>query len=204
MQPTNILLVRNRNIKRTLADHAMLGAGNSYRINDASAVAVFLSDLQVHKRLDRIMELEKKSGSRDANYLATLPVAVTFLSGEGHLATIMKQCATDALSPIQPMPTIENIESWSFKNTSLMAQTYVYAATSHGLATCMMEGFDARRVRQILRVPDRYGVPMMVATGYEYSGGELKRTPRLNKDEVWFGDTFGEPLDIWTNSDDTK
>jgi nitroreductase len=179
----------------------MLGAGNAYRVHDASAVAVFLSDLQVHKRLERIMQLERESGCRDANYLSTLPLTVTFLMGEGHLATMMKQCATDTLSAIQPMPNIENIESWSFKNTCLMAQTFLFAAHSHGLATCMMEGFDARRVKQILRVPDRYGVPLMVATGYEYSGDgfvEHKRTPRLNKDEVCFGDTFGEPLDLFT------
>jgi len=196
--------VRKRDIKSTLAHHAMLGAGNSYRVNDASAIAVFLSDLQVHKRLGRVMELERKSGCRDANYLATLPVASTFLLGEGHLATLIKQYATDALSSVQPMPSIDNIEAWSYKNTSLMAQTFVLAATSHGLATCMMEGFDARRVRQILRVPDRYGIPMMVAAGYEYSGKEKnnqQRTPRLDKNEIFFGDTFGEPLDLGTNSE---
>jgi nitroreductase len=193
--------VRKREIKRTLADHAMLGTGNSYRVNDASAIAVFLSDLQVHKRLERIMELERKSGSRDPNYLATLPVVSTFLLGEGQLATMMKQFATNTLSSLKPMPSIDNIEAWSYKNTSLMAQTFVLAATSHGLATCMMEGFDARRVRQILRVPDRYGIPMMVATGYEYTDNtntNQQQTPRLNKEEIFFGDTFGEPLlDLW-------
>ncbi len=179
----------------------MLGTGNSYRVNDASAIAVFLSDLQVHKRLERIMELERKSGSRDPNYLATLPVVSTFLLGEGQLATMMKQFATNTLSSLKPMPSIDNIEAWSYKNTSLMAQTFVLAATSHGLATCMMEGFDARRVRQILRVPDRYGIPMMVATGYEYTDNtntNQQQTPRLNKEEIFFGDTFGEPLlDLW-------
>ena len=86
--------------------------------------------------------------------------------------------------------------------------------TSHNLRTCMMEGYDARRVKEILR-PDRYGVPLMVATGYEY-GRELpvhhvdedddeliedgdgvsdmqQRTPRLEMNELFFGDTFGAP-----------
>jgi len=195
-----MILVRDSQIKSTLAKHAMLGAGNSYRTVDASAVAVFLADLQVHKRLNRIIQMEKESGARDANYLATLPIAASFLSGEGHVAKLLKQVATDALSGVQPMPSIENIESWSYKNTSLMAQTYVFAATSYGLQTCIMEGFDARRVRQILRVPDRYGVPLMVATGYGYDSEgiiETQRTPRLEKEELFFGDTFGEALDVW-------
>ena len=96
--------------------------------------------------------------------------------------------------------------------------------TSHNLRTCMMEGYDARRVKEILRIPDRYGVPLMVATGYEY-GRELpvhhvddedddvledgdvndimqqqedvqQRTPRLEMNELFFGDTFGAPLDL--------
>jgi predicted nucleotidyltransferase len=28
--------------------------------------------------------------------------------------------------------------------------------------------YDTRRVKEILRIPDRFGVPLMVATGYEY------------------------------------
>jgi hypothetical protein len=98
------------------------------------------------------------------------------------------------------------------------------AATAHGLSTCMMEGYDARRAMEILRVPPgRYGLPIMVATGYGYDGtatpashaddlgGEddaeeeegdsddkrrTTRTPRLGMNELFFGDTFGEPLDF--------
>ena len=50
----------------------MLGPGNMYRTIDSSAIAVFLSDLEPQKRLDRIMELEKESGVRTKQYLATL------------------------------------------------------------------------------------------------------------------------------------
>lgn len=40
------------------------------------------------------------------------------------------------------------------------------AATSHGLATCPMEGFDMRRMRKALRIPLRYSVPIVVCIGY--------------------------------------
>uniref|UniRef100_A0A7S4SZV1 Nitroreductase domain-containing protein n=2 Tax=Ditylum brightwellii TaxID=49249 RepID=A0A7S4SZV1_9STRA len=195
------MIVRCQETKHRLAKEVMLGAGNSYRTIDASAMAVFLADLEVHKRINRIVSLERDAAMRDPNYMAILPVAASFLTGEGHAATFLKQMATDMLSPVQPMPSIEPVEAWSYKNAALVAQTYTLAATSHGLATCMMEGFDTRRAKEILRVPDRYGVPLMVATGYEYEGGdgwsgETKRTPRLEMEEVFFGDTFGESLDL--------
>lgn len=195
MQPTHILMVQCPEIKTKLADHAMLGIGNQYRVKDSSAVAVFLSDLEVHKRIDRIYELEQNN--RDPNYLATMPIASSFLTGEGHAATLLKQIATDVMSEIQPMPSIEPVQAWSYKNAGLAAQTFTLAATSHDLATCMMEGYDSRRAKDVLRVPDRYDIPIMVATGYEYEDpATFVPTKRLSMEEVVFGDTFGEPLDL--------
>lgn len=173
----------------------MLGPGNQYRIRDASVIAIFLADLELKDRIARIEQLERDAAMRDANYYNVMPVASTFLTGEGHAATLLKQLATTVLSTQQPMPTIEPVQAWSYKNASLVAQTYVLAATSHQLATCMMEGFDARRMKQILRIPDRYDVPMVVATGYEYDE-EFKETPRLGLEEVVFGESFGKPMNF--------
>jgi len=121
------------------------------------------------------------------------------------MATWMKQTATEALSAVQPMPTIDSVEAWSFKNAGLMAQTLVLAAVSHGIGTCVMEGYDVRRARRILRIPERYGVPLMVVMGYDYEEGrgeEVKRTPRLEEREVVFGDVFGEALDWGEEEED--
>ena len=193
-------MVQSPEIKEKLADRAMLGLGNQFRVKDSSAVAVFLADLEVHKRIDRIFDLEQ--GCRDPNYLATMPIASSFLTGEGHAATLLKQIATDVMSEIQPMPSVEPVQSWSYKNAGLMAQTYTLAATSHDLATCMMEGYDVRRAKDVLRVPDRYAIPIMVATGYEYEDAStFVPTKRLPLDELIFGDTFGEPLDLSNNED---
>lgn len=205
LQPTQVIIVRSPDLKSRLANEAMLGGGNAYRAADASALAVFLSDLELRTRIDRIYKLERDAGVRDPHYMSILPVAASFLTGEGVVATGLKRMATDALSPVQPMPTVESVEAWSCKNTSLMAQTYTLAAASHGLASCMMEGYDSRRLKKILRIPERYGVPLVVATGYEYEGegwvGETDDTPRLGLEEVFFGDTFGGELDVLWDSD---
>lgn len=76
--------------------------------------------------------------------------------------------------------------------------------------------FDSRRAKEILRIPDRYGIPLMVATGYDFGAPPVvhadlldcdewdgeedlqtqkpRRTPRLEMNEIFFGDTFGDLL----------
>lgn len=180
----------------------MLGPGNVFRALDCSAIAVFLSDLEPQKRIKRIVDLEKQSNSRTKEYIATLPLISSFLMGEGSMATTLKQIATHLMSPVQPMPTIDSIQAWSYKNTSLMAQTFVLAATSHGLGTCLMEGYDSRRVQEVLRIPDRYNIPLMCCIGYEFEENESNtknRAPRLELSEVFFSDVFGQELDLESN-----
>lgn len=197
LQPTQIIMVHSQVLKTKLSEHAMLGIGNQYRVTDASTVAVFLSDLEAGKRIEHIRRLEEKSGARHPNYLGQMPFASSFLLGQGHAATLIKSVATDVMSELQPMPVIEPVHAWSYKNTALAIQSYILAAASHDLGTSIMEGFDARRLMEILRIPDRYAVPAVVATGYEYEE-EYKPTPRLSLNEVVFGETFGEP---WTFDD---
>ena len=194
--------MRDQKIKTQLADTAMLGAGNAYRTRDCSALAVFLADLEPSKRLDRLLELEKNQ--RHPGYRAMLPLATSFLMGEGHAATWLKQMSTTLLSKtVRPTPGIEPIQAWAYKNTSLAVQSYVLSATSHDLATAIMEGFDPRRCKEILRIPDRYDIPMMVATGYEYFEGEEEaRTPRFDLEEMVFDNTFGTPVHL--SEADTK
>ena len=182
----------------------MLGPGNQFRTRDASALAVFITDLEPRKRIDRISELERHY--RHPDYLSSFPMVSSFLLGEGHAANLIKGVSTSFLSQVQPMPDIEPIQSWGYKNASLMAQTYCLAAESHGLATCMMEGFDSRRLSEILRIPDRYAIPLVIATGYDYEDrDDAEKSPRLDLSEVVFGETFGQPLEgLIDNHDETS
>lgn len=212
LQPTQIIMVQNDALKERLAQYAMLGVGNQYRVRDCSAVAVFLSDLQASQRIARMMQLEQEWGQRHPTYMAMMPLSTSFLLGEGHAATLLKQVTTDLLSETtsRPMPHIEPIQSWSYKNTALAAQTYLFAAQSHQLDTCIMEGFDPRRMKEVLSIPDRYGIPMVIGTGYEYQEGEdgkqkqPKLTPRLPLEEVVFQDRFGDPIQFHNGDDDDK
>ena len=122
--------------------------------------------------------------------------------GEGHASTLLKQISTTVLSStVRQMPGIEPVQAWSYKNAALSVQSYVLSATANDLATAIMEGYDPRRCKEILRIPDRYDIPMMVATGYEYFEEVEPPTPRFAIEEVVFDNVFGTPV---TLSDSTK
>lgn len=202
LQPFQVIVVTDDAIKKELAESAMIGPGNAYRTKDCSALAVFLADLEVTRRIAKVHTL----GGGHPDYLASMPIRAGFFLGEGMLASTLKQTALEIASLSNPVPEIEPIRSWSSKNTAMAIQTYVLAATSHGLATAIMEGFDPRRAKDILQVPDRYAIPMLVATGYPYEETNISAdpSPRLDLRDVVFGNIFGRPLDLETLDDDSK
>lgn len=130
----------------------------------------------------------------------------------------MKQSSVRLLSSLIPynvqlLPTLASAETWSQKNTMLVAMTYMLACTSRGLATCPMEGFDASGVRKVLGIPrGRYSIPLIVSTGSPHqkvgvneeeetddvglSHGSSNMSPRFPLDEVVFGNAFGKPFSV--------
>lgn len=98
---------------------------------------------------------------------------------------------------------LESSESWAYKNASLYAQMFMIAATANGLGTCAMEGFDARRVNTLLHVDEkRYSIPMIISAGYVSEGEERgildgsKQQPRFEFADVYYEETYGEPLHL--------
>jgi len=66
------------------------------------------------------------------------------------------------------VPSLSGAETWATKNTSLVAMTYMLGASSRGLASCPMEGFNAGGMRKMLRIPRRYSICLIVSTGKPY------------------------------------
>ena len=187
--------------------------GNARAVADAPVTAVFAADLQPAKSLDKILDLEARAG-KPTKYLQHLVTDLTlFLAGDGPGGakihdTKAKVISVASLFMPGALPTFNSAEGWAFKSTALAAMTYMYACTAAGLATHPMEGFDARAVRTACRIPDRYAIPMVVATGYpvqslpdDHDGsssrsGYTKRrpTPRLPMADIFKLNSFTNPF----------
>ena len=76
----------------------------------------------------------------------------------------------------------------------LAAQTYLLAATAHGLATAPMGGLRRRAAPRVSGRAQRAPLPLVVATGYAPPEGlEPPPSPRLDVADLFFEDRFGAP-----------
>ena len=113
------------------------------------------------------MDLETANGA-SAGYVSSLPAKITLLFGKGFISNRIRALGSHLLSPLKPSPLIRPTnEVWAVKNTSFAAMQFMLAATSYGLRTLPMEGFDERRLAAILDIPlEDYSIPVVICVGH--------------------------------------
>jgi nitroreductase len=113
------------------------------------------------------MELETQHGAA-ASYVSSLPAKITLLLGKGVISNRLRALGSHLLSPLKPAPVIRPTnEAWGVKNASYVAMQLMLAATSLGLRTLPMEGFDERRLSAALKIPvEDYCVPVVICVGH--------------------------------------
>jgi nitroreductase len=75
--------------------------------------------------------------------------------------------------------------AYAAKNTGFFAMGLMYAATSLGLETHPMDGFDHEGVRKAFNIPDNFWVPLLLAVGYKMPDAEVFPPKwRKNRDEI--------------------
>jgi nitroreductase len=64
-----------------------------------------------------------------------------------------------------------DLQEVAIKSAALASENFVLAMAAQGYATCMMEGFDERRVARLLRLPSSARVVMVISAGVEGERG---------------------------------
>jgi len=84
----------------------------------------------------------------------------------------------------------------------MVAMTFLLTCTSVNLATTPMEGFNARGIRRVLRIPGRYCIPLIVSVGKPYDDAAkdddttLASTDRYDFEDMVYDGTFGTAFSI--------
>jgi nitroreductase len=63
--------------------------------------------------------------------------------------------------------------AFAAKNTGFFTMSLMYAATSLGLETHPMDGFDHEAVKKAFNIPDNYWIPLLLAVGFQKPGLEI-------------------------------
>ncbi len=207
LQPYKIIVVRSSPSKNALSQ-AMLGANSAIVLN--APITVVFASLK-GKRIGygcifgsiihstdptsltrKLMRLESENGT-NSTYVASLPSKISVLFGSGWISSRLKSIGSHLVSPLSPAPKLTtSSELWAVKNTAFAAQQLMLAATSLGVATAPMEGFDEPRLCFEMGIPsEEYTVPLVISLGYSADSTEKKAKLRFKMEDVCFSEKYG-------------
>jgi nitroreductase len=183
---------------RELLAAAMIGGANAARVVQAPFSVVFAADMEAARTLGDLQRLERQAG-KGSRYLRSLETDLAVFSsftGSATEDTIKARVLRAGQLAGSLLPTVNSSEAWAFKNAALAAQTLMLGAAANGLGSCAMEGLDAHRVRSALAIPNRYGIAMVIAVGYEIPGAQERApSPRYPLREAARLDRFDQRLE---------
>mmetsp|Transcript_952 Transcript_952/g.1662 ORF Transcript_952/g.1662 Transcript_952/m.1662 type:complete len:347 (-) Transcript_952:1285-2325(-) len=182
-QPYKFIVVHSKSNKEAVANFCL--GRNADRVRDSDCTIIFLSDKQSarsYKRFNNFLDegVSRTSKSPPGPWAKRKIQLLILLFSSGWplpriLANPMSFVTRTAVSCVSVLtrrkilvPSLASADTWSTKNTMLVAMTYMLACTSRGLATCPMEGFNVGGLRKVLRIPKRYGIPLIVSTGQPF------------------------------------
>ena len=88
--------------------------------------------------------------------------------------------------PIYRETRISDMRIVAHKSCALAAQNFMISMAAIGYDTCPMEGFDSKRVKQILDLPYSAEVTMVVSCGIRESSGVYGSQFRVPFEEVYY------------------
>jgi nitroreductase len=204
VQPYKLLMVSSPEAKEKLASYCI--GHNAHRVRDSDCTVLFLADRQSLRELSnyRNQLLFPASPKWKTNRFALFKIQALvglfsqgfplpyWLSGPFSWAIRFGARIVSWFTRRRfVLPTLSSAEVWAQKNTMLVAMAYLLACTSRGIATCPMEGYCSWGIRQVLHIPRRYSIPLIVATGSPY-----RRPTQSSSDDA--GMTHGSTKDTKT------
>ncbi len=174
LQPWRFVVVRSPEGKRRLRGACY----NQAKVEEAPVVLVACGDTDGWRTgdLDEVLRLGREGGMPES-YLEQVRSSVP-----GYLREH------------------ENFSAWLNRQVMLAFTTMMWAAESLGYDTAPMEGFDAEKVRQVLKLPLSYEPVALLALGHvkgqgKYNGG------RFHTGRTVFEEEYPKPLRL---RDDAK
>lgn len=90
------------------------------------------------------------------------------------------------LSPSMTLLAVgpSGVRHWVARSSIYAAQTLLLAASAHGIDSCPMEGFNARKVAKLLDLPRDAVIPIIIALGHRRADARLEPRWRRKLEDV--------------------
>jgi nitroreductase len=163
LQPWNLLVLRDKENKETLKSLAW----DQPKVVEAPVILIVLAD---------------KNGWQEGH--PTAEKNWQEMLDKGSMKPEQREWFFNAAKSLYDWSPEANL-AFAAKNTGFFAMALMLAATSLGLETHPMDGFDHEGVRKEFNIPDNFWIPLLLAVGYKKPGLELHPAKwRKTKDEI--------------------
>jgi nitroreductase len=164
LQPWNLVVLRDREEKERLKALAW----NQPKIVEAPVVLMVLAD---------------KSGWREGH--STVEKNWKEMLKTGAMQPGQREWFLNAAKSLYDWSPEANL-AFAVKNTGFFAMSLMYSATTLGLESHPMDGFDHEGVRKAFKIPENYWILLLLAIGYKKPGLELTNAKwRKAKEEIF-------------------
>lgn len=151
LQPWNLIVLKDSDAKARLRKQAW----DQPKVTEAPVVLVVLAD---------------KNGWRENH--PTMEKNWNEMLASGGMTPAQRDWFLNATKSLYHWNSEASL-AFAVKNTAFFAMGLMYAATSLGLDTHPMDGFDHEGVRREFNIPDNYWIPLLLAVGYLRPGAEV-------------------------------
>jgi nitroreductase len=186
LQPARFVVVQDRAVRPALRRACM----DQAQLEEAPFVVIFAGDRRAYENhFDAIVDQERAAGIITESYAAHLRkiVPLMFRQGPAGLGWLWKAVLVPLVRRFRPVPEMIAVHKrfWLAKQVLLSAMNFMLAAQAAGLNTSPMEGFDAGRLRKVLRLPRSLEPILVVALGYGEPGPPAKTRLPLEQVTIW-------------------
>lgn len=167
LQPTHYILVHQQETKEQLFKVCF----KQRQTLEAPYILVFVGDTKApDNHTEEVIKAELACGAINEKYAKIMKshVNLAFKQGPLGLNWLWKTFLVPFLRFFTPIPNLPAScrKTWVDRQVMLAAMNFMLAATSAGIATVPMEGFDEKRVKKILKIPSHCTVPIIIPFGY--------------------------------------
>ena len=133
-----------------------------------------------------VEKMAKRKKMATAYYSKVIPLAyIEFFGVLGALKYLA--CQTIGLfKPVYRQTRLSDMRIVAHKSTALAAQNFMISMAAIGYDTCPMEGFDSKRVKQIMNLPKSVEITMIVSCGIRDDRGIYGPQFRVPFEDIYF------------------
>ncbi|CCW69076.1 unnamed protein product [Phytomonas sp. Hart1] len=167
LQPWHAIVVQDAARREALCAAAL----GQPQVRQAPLTVVFAGDMEAERNAPQVLEMGLESGYMTEDYAPAFLRNVYYFLHGGPLQAmaLTKSMLSSYYSRLTSNPLLSvpiSMKGYAWKQTMIPATTFVHLCTAAGLNTCIMEGIDEEAMREVVGLPSRFTIPIIVSVGY--------------------------------------